>query len=843
MPEPAAVVEVPAKREAPSRVAVALTLMVVGLVLVAQVPIVRDLLDPAAALGAAGAKGVLKLNALLAAITVLGAALLPMRLRGLALLPGALVAAGTIGGLVTVGGHLWDVAAAVLTVAGSWWAGRLIVRMLRAQALQDVFVVELVVGLGVVGLGVLALGRLDILAWWSAGAIAVAIGAVGLWTAAGEGWRRRETAWSAVTGSRLGTACAGLLLLQLGWAVVWLSAPEIMYDALSAKAYLPELWAQTGSIGPLLAHPMLNVTGLAQVVAVPGHTLGAPDVGRELQALGWVTLVATTWWLAGSRSAAGPLAALLVGVVPQLVWESTTAYDDIVLALGVMALAVAVLRTTRPTLGAALAIGLLTGTCVWLKLNMLALTAVLAVGWVLLAGSRQELARRFSGVGLGALAVAGPALALRWIDTGNPVFPTYNTIFKSPHYPLVNEQYDFPFWPGAGLWDAVRAPYEAVVNPSAMTVALPPGTLGVLIPAVVLAVLLGWRRAAGIPDRRSVVVVWIAVVVSLLAWWVQFRYLRYLLPTAVVSVVLVLTQLRGWHPHRRMTPILLIAAAAAGALYLPSTVANYWNVPKRDLPFGAAFGRWDKQEYLRAVFPEADALNAFQRAAGPGATAVSSAHERTFLHDREISAPWEVARLLELSGPLPTAADDALQRLRRLGIGWALITDPDRSGEGTGWLDAVIQRHGELTFGDHGWDLYRLVDRPPRPRMLPVCDPDLRGRPGCWTGTFDAASGLADGESAGGAHRVVAVCPGQAVAVQLRTAAGGQAAHVWLDADGGNEAGHTSGTVPPGRSGWVYGTVPPGARTITVTIGPGIYGGTITRARIGLLGRCASNSR
>ncbi|HZV72980.1 MAG TPA: hypothetical protein VFF79_04620 [Conexibacter sp.] len=802
-----------------------------GVVLMVQIPIAVGLLDPDAIFEADHAKAVIDLNAIAAVITVGVAALAPARLRMLAIAPGALVAAAMAGAAITVGGHAWDVTMAVFTVTAAWLIGRVTLRLLAAAPLRDVVVVELVVGFGVAGLIILALGRLHLLAWWSAGALTIALGVLGAWTGAREGWTRRGKAWAAITGSPVGAACAGLLLLQLGWTIVWLSAPEIMFDPLSAKAYLPQLWAHTGSIGSLLSHPQLNVTGLAEIVAVPGHAVGAPDVGRELQTLAWIVLTATIWW-AGGRSVVGPLAALAVGIVPQLVWQATTADDDLLLSLGAVALAIAVLRTAGGRLtaedrsrassfGTAVAIGLLAGGCVWFKLHLLVITAMLVAGWLVIAGPRRGLGMRLGGVLIGGLAVAGPALVLRWIDTGNPVFPSYNTLFKSPHYLLVNEQFNFPFWKQAHLWEIVKVPYEAIVNPSLMNDAMPPGALGLLVAALVLAVLIGWRQA----DRRAGVVVWAALLVGLLMWWAQFRYLRYVLPSAMVAVLLIVAQLRDWRASRTTAAALLVAAGAASALYLPSTVASFWNVPYRKVPFAAAFGRWDTDNYLRFLLPEKDVLAAYQRLAPPGADAVSPAQERIFLSDRDLSAPWEVGVRLTLSGPLPTQPDDALRRLRAIGIGWAIVTGPDRNAGAPGWLPGLLARHGEIAFADRGWDLYRLVARPASPM-------------------FDARLGLAKGERLAGASRSVPACPGQTVAVELTTAPGGQPATVVLNSDSGDAlSGHTSGEVLPGTTGRVYATAPPNTHAMTVAITPPIGGGAITRARIGLLGRCSSTTR
>lgn len=813
-------IDAASERSGPARSTLVVAGACTALVLAAQIPLALGLLQPDVQYEAGHAKRVLAVNGLLALLTVAAAGWLPRRLRPLALAPGGLLAAATLGGAAAVGGHLWDFAAAGLTLAGAWWLGRTLLRALQALPLQGVFAIELTLGLGIVGLLVLLLGRTSAIAWWSAGLFVLAAGAAGLWQGAGEGWKRRAPIWEAVAGSRIGVACAGLLLLQLGWAAVWLSAPEIMYDPLYSKTYLPDLWAHSGSIGPLLTHPQLNVMGLAQVVAVPGQALGAGDVGRELQLLVWVALTATVWWWAGRRSAAGPLAALAVGIAPQLVWQSTTAFDDLVLATGAVALALAVFRTVGEgaasrdaSFGVALAIGLLAGACIWLKLHLLVVTLVIVGGWLLASGPLRRLGTRLAGVLIGAVAIAGPALILRWIDTGNPVFPTYNTIFKSSHYPLFDEPYSFPFWPHAGFWDMVKLPYESVVHPFLMSEAAPEGSFGLLVAAAVIGVLIGWRQR----QRRAALIVWAGLVASLIAWWVQFRYLRYAIPAGMVAVVLVVAQLREWRPGRAATVGLLAAAGLASAVYLPSAVATFWNVPGRNLPFAAAFGRWDEEDYLRTVFPEKDALEAYQRLAPAGADALSDAHERLFLRDRDLSPKWELDRLLQLSGPPPTSGDDAYRRLRALGIGWALVTGANRTADGATWLPALLAAHGEIAFSDRGWDLYRLVPRPAR---------------------------AADLTRITAAVQAVPVCPGKLVAVQLTAAAGSAGAQVSLNSDSGDaKAGHTAGTVPPGRTGWVYATAPPGTHAMSVMTTPPVGDAAIVRARVGTLGRCGESAR
>jgi hypothetical protein len=238
-----------------------------------------------------------------------------------------------------------------------------------------------------------------------------------------------------------------------------------------------------------------------------------------------------------------------------------------------------------------------------------------------------------------------------------------------------------------------------------MVQATPAGAFGLLVPALVAGLLIGWRHG------RAAVVLWAALAMSMVLWWINFRDLRYVVPTALVAIVLLLWNTRGWRPSRTVTGALLAAAALATVVYLPSTVASFWNVPRRTLPFAAAFGRWDKESYLREAFLEKAALDAYVRLAPPGADAISDPQERLFVRDRDLSPTWEVARLLDLSGPPPTAPDDTYRRLRRLGIGWAII-DPRQLFTNVAWLAPLLAEHGEEVFADRGWVLYRLVASP-----------------------------------------------------------------------------------------------------------------------------------
>ena len=185
------------------------------------------------------------------------------------------------------------------------------------------------------------------LRWWDVAVPILVVGALGAYSSGAAFAReRRGRPGTTCVSSRLAVAVAALGLLTFGLACVWTAAPEVMFDALYAKAWLPLDWARAGDIGPLTLHPVLNGSGLHAAAGRARAQLNAGAVGRYLQLLALPAVVATVWW-AGRRSGWAPLAAAVLIVTPHLFWQSTTADDDVLLMLGVAALALVALRLTR----------------------------------------------------------------------------------------------------------------------------------------------------------------------------------------------------------------------------------------------------------------------------------------------------------------------------------------------------------------------------------------------------------------------------------------------------------------------------------------------------------------
>jgi hypothetical protein len=812
-----------------------ITAGVVVLLLVTQILSGWHVLHSSGLYTALAARKYVWANSLAAVLVAVIATAIAGRWRWLAVLgPGAYLLA-IITATAIPGGQALAMVAAILTMAALWDTGERLLRRLGADELSRNALVAWLVGIGPWSLATVALGRISLVKWWTMGLLVIVFGAIGAARLGAHILARRRLIVREIGGSAMSLASSGLMLLTCGWAAIYTAAPEIQYDALYGKASLPEMWARTGHIGSLAQHVQFEITGWFQILATYGHLLGAHAIGRYLQLVGLMCLAVAVWWWGRRHGALGPLAAVAVVVTPQIFWQTSTADDDLLLALCAFALCVAVvesLRTDqrRDVRGLAFAIGLMAGSGPSLKLHLVPLFAFLLLGWVVAGRASRSVTRRLFYSGLGAAITALPPLALRWIDTGNPVLPALNNIFRSKYWLPVNEQANFPFWMHPGSFGPVKAVWDAVEEPQVMAEVSPPGAYGLLVGAVVIAVLLGWL---GRDRTRETRIVWIALLPALVFWWVSLRYIRYLLPVGLVSVALILMLISGPTFGPRGRALAIIAATLAVIASFPITISQFWNVPAHKPPVYAAVGKWQASSYETAALSERPAVLAFNRLAPPGARVATSAFERGWLtQDRDLyNLHYEVIPLMELHGVLPTTGDLALRALRGIGIEWVLVTEADRLFNQSGYLSQVLTKHGQAEFSERGWDLYRLVDQPRRATPVSACDRIASGVPACWGGPPSASGDLTVSVT-----RAVPACAGETLAVTVTQATAGGPSPVLVHFLGGNAAdGVQPGGTVPGTTQRIYATAPTGATSAQVVVSPS-PGARVTSASIGRLG-------
>lgn len=783
-------------------------------------------------------------NAIAAVLIAAVAIAAPGRWRWLALLGPAAYLSLILLATTIPGGAALAMVAAVLTMASLWDTGERLLRRLGADSLAQLVPVAWLAGIGPWSLGTVALGRLSLLKWWTIGILFVLVGVIGTVRLGTRLWAHRRAVTDEVGSTPVSLASAGLILLTCGWAAIYTAAPEIQYDALYGKAYLPELWARTGTISLNVNHVQDAITGWFQILATLGHLFNATAVGRYLQLLGLMCAGCTIWWWGRRHSALGPLAAVAVVVTPHLFWQASTADDDLLLALCAFALCIAIVESLRndagrDVRGLAFALGLMAGSGPSLKLHLVPLFAFLLLGWVAAGRASRSTLRRFVYAAMGAAITGLPPLILRWIESGNPVLPAYNNIFHSPYWLPVNETLNFPFWPHPGTFGPITVIWKAVVEPQLMAEIAPPGAFGVLIGATVIAVLLGWL---GRDRSHATRVVWIALIPAIIYWWVSFRYLRYLLSIDFVSVALILMLTSGVTLGRRGQLLGILGITLAVIACFPVTVSQFWNVPTHKPPVYAAIGRWSTSSYENAEFTERPAILAFNQLAPHDARAITTAFERVWLKpERDFyNLNYEVMPLMEIYGPVPhpQTGNQAFSDLKRLGIEWALVTEADGLWNEPGYLSQVLTTHGKIEFAGRGWDLYRLVPSPPQPVPIDACDRVTHGVPSCWGGPQKPGANLTVSVT-----RTVPACSGETIALTVTQAASGASSPVLIRFLGANpELGIQPGGTVPGLTQRIFATAPAGTTGAQVIVSPS-GGAQITSASIGSLPPGCQSSR
>lgn len=338
----------------------------------------------------------------------------------------------------------------------------------------------------------------------------------------------------------LGGAAVALATLHL----VVVMMPELGYDALVTHLLLPAriAWDHVWHFD-VDHHVWAVMPMLGDWLYTLGYLL-AGEPGARFVNLGCILLLAAlvhrlARWAGGDPR--GATAAVLVYLAtPLTLTESSSLFIESVWSCAVVGGAAAVFgllaRGERDPGGndpvgqrrRLVVAGLLLGGAMAAKaLTMLVLPVLallLGLGW------RRWLARDSRGAiaagGVAFLAVGGLPYARAFVLTGNPVFPFYNTLFRSPHYPLE----DFkppPMFEVGTSWDVLwRITFDAPRYLEAKA-----GAAGFHWLLVVAPVALGCLLAK---QRRGLGLLAVAAAIT----WLTFRqtaYLRYVFPSFVLA--------------------------------------------------------------------------------------------------------------------------------------------------------------------------------------------------------------------------------------------------------------------------------------------------------------------
>ena len=618
--------------------------------------------------------------------------------------------------LAALSGNLRSAVSALLTISASLSIGSRLTRPKSpAMSIEGNPLVDLAAGFAVVQTVLFSIGAVGLLKLPVALAL-VAAGAIGVPASV----RMIIESFRQVSDDPTARFLVGTIgaLTTIVW--VWACAPDLQFDALYAKAWLPSVWASTGSTRLLTDHPVLGTVGTDLTLSVPGHLLGGVNTGQFIQALCGIFVVLCPWWVMSNKTPREARRAGLLSIViatsGHFVWQMGTAYDDLIVSVLFLGTLVFAFPSGRPAeqpsqpptheARRVAILGLMVGALVATKLYLIPFAATLFLVWSFRKGLKA-----IAACVLGGTAGALPLFALRFLQTGNPFFPQFNSVFKSEFFPAVSTSWNMPYDKRGGLVDALWLPFRAALEPFAFMEVTPGGGMGFLVVGFGLS-LLGLLFAR---DRRIplVLLAWLAV------WWLQLRYLRYALPLLIASVVLIRFEFPRLPAPQKLrsllnsrVPVAAVVCAALAVNVWP-IAASFWNIPER-LPIRVASGRETRTEYLRrtlAAYPAIEFLKAHaergDRVAAPSAVVMA---RTLFPKVLDVSPQWEADGQIQLDRNrirLPAEAP-LVDRYRAVGFRWIVIPTSERLAP-TGMVDpSVVVFPRVLAWAGNGFEIYDL---------------------------------------------------------------------------------------------------------------------------------------
>lgn len=427
-------------------------------------------------------------------------------------------------------------------------------------------------GLGALGTVTLALGLLPGGLRWGL-VLPLGMAAYGAWA----GWRRWPAdrprlprGWEWAFGAALG--------LGLLFALVCAATPSDMldWDSLAYHLALAKLWLAEGRITYVSFIHHANFPGAIDLLYVWGWTwggqTGAKGFSVAILGLGLMSLFGLARQRYGER--AGWWAALALGSMPVVLWESGTAYIDVGhglfagLGLWFAARWLGEREDTGWLVLAGIGLGLGIGSK-YTGLQTLAVAGLVLGGACVMGRAVGQGLRAVGLVTVLALAVGGGWYVKNAAWTGNPVFPFFYERLGGKNWsqPQADVYRDEQQTFGVGRTDTGRdwsqfgrAVTGLAIEPSPYINAgqYPLGTLGVAF----LATALLWAFASRRRDNRAEGAVLAAVLVSLVLWFALSQQSRYIVTLAVPLAVM-----GGGAVVRLRAGPLLAAALVAQAAY------------------------------------------------------------------------------------------------------------------------------------------------------------------------------------------------------------------------------------------------------------------------------------
>lgn len=358
---------------------------------------------------------------------------------------------------------------------------------------------------------------------------------------------------------------AGFAMLAAVMSAIALCAPSIQFDDMALHILMPEQLAALGHYKMDLASQVWSAAPWASDITQSYIAVLSGHEARGAANLIWFGLTMASVWSLGKELDLPPslrwLAVALYASQPIVVALNGSMQADTAITTVTVALTVLVVRMARTRTGELLLpFFIISGLAMALKATQGLLVLPLALAAMAYTGWREFLAQACRAL-IPAVFIAGSSYAYAFYLTGNPVFPLFNGLFKSPFAPPHN--FDDPRWHQGISWNSLwRLTFDTDHYLEAI-----PGAIGFSMLSLSGAAI--WTLT--ISRVRWVT---LALGVTAIGMFLGIQYARYvapLFPALVTLGLLAWDQARlRWHGE-----FVLGAVVMANIMFMPASLYIY----------------------------------------------------------------------------------------------------------------------------------------------------------------------------------------------------------------------------------------------------------------------------
>jgi hypothetical protein len=517
-------------------------------------------------------------------------------------------------------------------------------------------------------------------------------------------------------------------------------APEKEYDALWYHLGFPKLWLAQGYLVDLPAEYVSLYPMTWELIFGAGLALGGPIAAKLLHFACLPLIGLLTYQLAWRfvPRASPWLAVVFFVTIPTVLWEASTAYIDLALAMHVGLTVYAILRYLEVPdrhwlILAAVNLGLGLATK---HLALFALAIILSAMALLLWFRNRNLRQALSPVlllGMLSLLLALPWYLRSWLASGNPVFPELFEIFGAPteRWDAITQEglnsFMIKFGRPRTALNMLALPWDITMHASRYGGTFGPAFL-LLLP--VLALL----------RRRSQITPWLMFfALSYIGLWaspISSFQLRFLVPITPVLAILaaeacdrLALSLRTLVSHGR--PALYAIIVLLLLLNLPPFITlhegdrvggNGWLTHViRQIPISVVIGKESQEDYLMRTVPSYAAWSYINTHLPSDARVLTFSGGDHFYSERE--RIWCYAAIARPAiWATQGQEQQALRKLQELSISHVLFDKKKLDSPAVGALaiapTSVLANRYELEYEDKGFILYRLDWERPMSREM-----------------------------------------------------------------------------------------------------------------------------